>query len=130
MSFDSPTLIYDSDCVLCSRVVKFILRYEVEKQLVFTDFQSAAASDLGVESSAPDTLLLYSNNQLLDKSRAAFAIARYLKSPWRWISHFSILPLKLTDSVYDFVARRRYRSFGRVDDSCLLSDSLAQRYLP
>ena len=130
MSFDSPMLIYDSDCVLCSRVVKFVLKYEKEQQLVFTDFQSATASGLGVESDTPDTLLLYDNSQVLKKSRAAFAIASYLKSPWRWISYFGILPVMLTDGVYDFVAKRRYRFFGKVDDSCLLSDNLAQRYLP
>ena len=129
MTTDSPIVIYDSDCMLCSRAIRFVLRYELDNQLVFTDFQSAIANSIGVKSEVLDTLLFYDNGQVLNKSHAAFAIARYLKSPWRWLSHFQILPRMLTDGVYDIIARNRYRMLGKVEDSCLLSDDLAERFI-
>ena len=56
---------------------------------------------------------------ILDKSTAALAVAADLGAPWSWTAVFRIIPRAARDAVYDFIARHRYRWFGRYD-SCLI----------
>jgi predicted DCC family thiol-disulfide oxidoreductase YuxK len=53
------------------------------------------------------------------KGRAALYVLRALGGPWRLAAFLSVLPDGVLDAAYDFVAKRRYRFFGRAE-VCLL----------
>ena len=61
------------------------------------------------------------SGQAYVKSEAALRIARELPYwQWTWVLHF--VPRVIRDAIYDFVARNRYRWFGR-RDACMLPNS-------
>jgi predicted DCC family thiol-disulfide oxidoreductase YuxK len=56
-------------------------------------------------------------------------MAQYLRWPWPWLAVFSVLPTKPLDRLYDWIARNRYRWFGR-RELCLIADEAkAERFL-
>ena len=61
-----------------------------------------------------DTIFVWDAGRLLDRSEAVLAICRNLRWPWRALVVLRVVPRGFRDRVYDFVARNRYRWFGRI----------------
>ena len=60
-----------------------------------------------------DTVLLWMDGKLYDRSTAALRIALKLRFPWPLLGVFLVVPRFLRDPIYDVVARYRVRWFGR-----------------
>ncbi|WP_338811334.1 DCC1-like thiol-disulfide oxidoreductase family protein (plasmid) [Agrobacterium leguminum] len=112
------TIVFDTDCVLCSSWVRFILRFERDRSARFISAWSSEGAALveqhGLEVSVLDqTYLVIAGGRCLTRSDAGLAIARRLSMPWRLLILFAIIPRPVRDLVYNLVARNRYRWFGR-----------------
>lgn len=110
-------VVFDTDCVLCSTWVHFILRHEVDKSLRFVSAWSDEGRSLaGQHGLSPEdldrTYLLIEDGKGLTHSDAGIAIAGHLKWPWRALQVFRFVPRILRDAVYNLVARNRYAWFG------------------
>ncbi len=121
-----PVMIFDGECVLCSRTVQFVLRHERDELIHFATTQSDAGREIaernGISVADLDlTFVLVEDEKAWLRSNAALRVAAHLRAPWRWLAAFRIVPRPLRDSVYSAVARRRYRLFGR-RDTCFLPD--------
>jgi predicted DCC family thiol-disulfide oxidoreductase YuxK len=120
-----PVLLFDGVCVLCSGTVRFILAHERDHDIRFATMQSRAGQALLAAHQMPitdwDSVVFVVDGRPLERSWAAFAVARHLRAPWRWLRALAIVPRPLRDAVYDWVARRRYRWFGR-RESCMVPD--------
>lgn len=126
-------MLYDGVCGLCSRFTRFILARDTAKRFVFASLQSELAEALlmrhGRSALALDTVYVcagYGSERetLLAKSQAVLFVLRALGGVWAvvglaGVGLAGILPRKFLDRVYDWVAARRYRVFGR-SDVCLL----------
>ncbi|KJV10239.1 hypothetical protein VZ95_06250 [Elstera litoralis] len=118
----APLFVFDGDCVLCSRTVRFVLRTETAPVVRFCAVQSEAGQRivgaLGL-AAMPETFLFVENGKTYGRSEAAFRLAAYLRAPWRWLRFLRFLPRGPTDRAYDCVARNRYRWFGQ-HTTCLI----------
>lgn len=118
-----PVMLFDGVCVLCSRSVRFVLRHERDHALLFAPMQSRAGQMLLARHGLPpadwDSFVLIDGDRVLTKSRAALAVMRRLRAPWRWLRVATVVPRSLADRLYDWVARNRYGWFGR-NDACFL----------
>ena len=114
---DRPLIVFDGVCALCSGFVRFVLRHDRRAQFRLAAIQSEAGAALaarfGVDALAPETMLLIEGDKVLQMSNAALGICRGLGWPWRAFGIFRIVPRPLRDLVYRWVARNRYRWFGR-----------------
>jgi predicted DCC family thiol-disulfide oxidoreductase YuxK len=117
-------VLYDGVCGLCNGVNRFILARDLGQRFHFASLQSAAAAvtlaPFGVNPRDLDTIYVVANYQtaaptLLRKSRAVLFALRQLGWPWRAAGLLAILPDRMRDTLYDLVARYRYRLFGRHD---------------
>lgn len=123
-----PILLYDGVCGLCHRFVQFILRRDRAEIFRFAALQSSLATGilqwhrltLGsthsvyvvVDYDAPQELLL-------SRSNAAIFVLSQLAGPWAKLGFvLRLFPKVLRDAGYDFVARNRYRIFGR-QETCI-----------
>lgn len=124
---DQPVILYDGTCGLCDGAVRFILKHERAPWCRFAPIQSPAGAALiraaGRDPEKRDTVYLWTGGMLLDRSDAALEAARHLRAPWRWARMLRVLPRPWRDALYDLVARRRYRWFGR-RDFCLVPPGL------
>lgn len=116
-------LLFDGVCNLCNNAVKFIIRHDKKNQFLFASIQSDAAKKLllhhNYKNNNLDSLLLLEQGKMFDKSQAVLVICRHLGFPWKLFLPLGFLPGSWLDSLYDFVARNRYRWFGKKKDCTL-----------
>ncbi len=117
-------LFYDGHCGLCHRAVKFVLRQDRDGTAFrFAPLQGEtflARVEAGRRVGLPDSVVVLTRDgELLVRSDAFLHIFRRLGGGWRLLATvLSVVPRGLRDFVYDFVARIRYRVFGKRDDLC------------
>lgn len=124
-----PVIVFDAMCVLCSGHAQFVLRHDRAGHFLLASMQSEAGAALyrahGIDPAAPDTLILVEGGTALRDSDAILAIWRGLGWPWRIAGVLGTVPKALRDPLYRWVARHRYRLFGR-RETCWVPDA-AQR---
>jgi predicted DCC family thiol-disulfide oxidoreductase YuxK len=134
-----PILLYDGVCGLCNRFVQFILRRDRDAIFRFASLQSAIAARIltrhGANPTDLDTVYVVINHELpgeslLSRSDAVAFVLKQLGGPWRLAASFlQLLPRFLRDPLYNGIARRRYRIFGRSDVCTIPSDADHIRFL-
>ena len=123
-------LFYDGECGVCSRTVRFILKNERNNELFFSSLQGEFAihflAERGIESVSSNTLYLFENGKLYNKSRAAMKLITYLKRPIGLLKMLYIFPRFFRDFVYDRIAANRKVFFK---DVCELISLDKNRFL-
>ncbi len=117
-------LFYDGHCGLCHRTVKFVLRRDRSGNafrfapLQGSTFQARVSAER--RAGLPDSIVvLTAEGALVARSDAFLHILRRLGGGWRVLAgSIAVIPRPLRDAVYNFIARIRYRIFGRRDDVC------------
>jgi predicted DCC family thiol-disulfide oxidoreductase YuxK len=134
---EHPTIIlFDGACNLCSGAVRFVIARDPHAQCRFASLQSSAAraacAKVGYDlpaSATPSTIVVIEGGRVLERSDAVLAIARRMRFPWPVLGVFRALPRGLRDVLYGFVARNRYRWFGRSDACMAPTSELRGRFL-
>lgn len=112
----NPVILFDGVCNLCNGTVDFTLKRDKKKQFRFVALQSEAGKALkdhfGV-SGKSDSVILIHQGMVIYESEAALEIAQMLPLPWRLAVVFKIIPLKLRNQLYRWIARNRFRWFGK-----------------
>jgi predicted DCC family thiol-disulfide oxidoreductase YuxK len=114
---DRPIFIFDAHCVLCSRWVDLVLRYDRAKRYRLLPAQSALGRALyvhcGLDPENFETNILLIDGMALIKSEGSIRLAVGLGLPWSLAGILRVLPRRLADALYEWVARNRFRMFGR-----------------
>jgi len=74
-------------------------------------------------------MVLIEGDRCFTRSTAALKIARRLKFPWSLLSAFFIIPKPLRDGVYNWIARNRYRWFGKKEACMVPTPEIRGRFL-
>ena len=126
-------LLFDGYCNLCQASVRFVITREKNSQIRFAALQSPHGKYLmtkhGISGDYDQSLVLLDRGECLIKSDAALQTASYLNLPWCFMKFFRFLPKKFRDYIYDLVAVKRYRWFGRQEECLVPSPELKKRFL-
>ncbi len=129
----SPVVLFDGYCNLCSGSVVFILKRERGDMFRFASLQSKYAQKLlgrlGVGDEAPDSVILVEGGRWYARSTAALRITRKLRHLWPLVYGLVIIPRFIRDPVYDWIARNRFRWFGR-RQTCFVPERSVQYKFP
>jgi predicted DCC family thiol-disulfide oxidoreductase YuxK len=112
-----PIIFYDGVCGLCNKSVQFLIKRDRMQKLRYAALQSHIASAYLGDNITFDSFILYENGKMYKQSTAALKALAHLGGWWKLSTILFIVPLILRDAVYDFVARKRYKWFGKYD-SC------------
>lgn len=119
----SPVILFDGVCNLCSGSVQWVLKRDQKGLIRFASLQSDTGQRLltrfGLDPAVFDSVVLVDGGRIYTRSEAAFEILRRLGAPWSWLGIFRWIPRRLRDAVYDWIARSRYRWFGRREECWL-----------
>ena len=132
---DPPVLLFDGVCNLCIGAVNFIIDQDALNHYKFASLQSQLAQKILLKNNLPEaslemnTLYLFVDHQVFQKSAAVFKVAESFSWKWRWIYVFGFLPSVITDYFYDLIAKNRYLWFGRQEKCKIPTPELAQRFL-
>jgi predicted DCC family thiol-disulfide oxidoreductase YuxK len=132
-SIKQPVILFDGVCNLCNASVQFVIKRDKKKQFFFASLQSRYAKEnLPSEFSdeaALQSIVLKDDDKIKTKSSAVLTIAKSLSGLWPALFIFIIIPKFLRDWVYDFIARNRYKWFGKKDQCMIPSTELKSRFL-
>ena len=134
---ETEYIFYDGHCGLCHRAVKFVLKHDHSGTAFrFAPLQGETIKSLLApeqRASLPDSFVVFTRDgMLLTRSDASLHVMKRLGGGWKLLANISgLIPRALRDIVYDFVARVRYRVFGRQDDLCpVVPPNLRARFDP
>ena len=122
---DQPIIVFDGHCVLCSANARFVLRHDKTGRFRLAAMQGEPGRALfaaaGVDPDDPETLVVVEGARIHYDSDAVVRIWSGLGWPWKALAATRIVPRVLRDPIYRFVARNRYRLFGRREE-CFVPD--------
>ncbi len=128
-----PIVLFDGVCNLCNGAVQFLLRRDPAGRFRFASLQSPAGealqTRLGIDPKALDSILLVEGERWYRESDAALRIASQLSGAWRMLGALRVIPRPLRDPLYRWIARNRYRWFGKQETCWLPTPELRGRFL-
>lgn len=128
-----PLLLFDGHCNLCNGAVQWVLKRDKKGQVYFASLQSEtgekALKDFQLDDKELDSMVFISNGKAYTKSSAALKLATTLGGVYTMAGWLMIVPAFLRNAIYDFVARNRYRWFGRSETCWLPRPEWKERFL-
>ena len=126
-------ILFDGVCNFCEGSVRFIIDRDPKGLFRFASLQSEFGQSLlqrqGRDPEEMSSVVLVQDDILYTKSAAALRIARRLRFPWPVLFGFIILPPFLRDFVYDYIARNRYKWFGKKEECMIPTPEIRERFL-
>ena len=114
---EGPVILFDAECVLCSANARFVLRHDRASHFRLASIQGETGAALcrahGIDPRDPVSMLIVEDDHVRRDSDAVLSIYEALGLPWRLMGLFRLIPAALRDPVYRWVARHRYRLFGK-----------------
>lgn len=129
-----PVIVFDGVCVLCSRWVDFILRHDRAGRFRLAAMQGARGRALllahGLSPDDPTSFLLVDGGQGYSDTDAIGRVLHHLGGRWRGVATaLRVAPRPLRDPAYRWIARHRYRLFGRRPQCRLPEPEQAWRFI-
>lgn len=122
-NIEHPILLFDGVCNLCNASVQWVLTRDVKAQFRFAALQSELGQQLlkqhGLSAENFDTVVLAVKDKVFLRSDAPLEIVWRLGGFWKLLYAFKALPRPIRDGLYNFIAKNRYRWFGR-QETCML----------
>lgn len=116
-SSEGGVIVFDGVCALCSRWVRFLLRFDHRQRYRFAAMQGTHGRALllqhGLAPDDPSSFLLLENGQAWTDTDAILRVLAGLGGVWRSSAVLYVLPRACRDAAYRMLARNRYRWFGR-----------------
>lgn len=125
-------ILFDGVCNLCNNSVQFIIKHDKDAYFKFASLQSDFGGQLKVAKQIPndvDSIILVENGKVYMQSSAILRIARRLDGAWKLAAAALVIPRPIRDIIYRYVAKNRYRWFGKQDQCMLPSPDLKERFL-
>jgi len=126
-------VLFDGVCNFCSGIVQFIIKRDSEAKFKFASLQSNYGQSLLREFNLPTddfgTFVLIKNNKYFLKSLAGIYVLKELRYFWKLFYVFIVVPRPIRDFVYDFIAKRRHKIFGKKTNCFIPTPEIKQRFL-
>ncbi len=120
---EHPTLLFDGVCNLCNGFVQWLIKRDTKRQFRYAALQSEVGQALLKEGGLPtdeiSTVVLVDNGRVYTHADVSLRIAQRLGGAWTLFRVFYLVPRPIRNVVYDWIARNRYRWFGK-SESCMI----------
>lgn len=131
---DKKIILFDGICNLCNNTVSKIIKRDKKNVFVFTSLQSKTGKEiikhLKIDASKIDSIILYEPGISYDiKSTAVLKILGNLSSYWVLSNLLMLLPEIFRNFIYDFIAKHRYKWFGKRETCMIPTPILNAKFL-
>lgn len=127
-------ILFDGICNLCNSSVQYVIKHDKKNIFMFTALQSEVGKQLtkthNIDTAKIDSILLYTPKKgIVSKSTAALKVATQLSFPINIMGVFFIIPTFIRDWVYNYIAKNRYKWYGKKDACVIPSPELKNKFL-
>ena len=130
-----PILLFDGHCNLCNAWVQYVVKRDSSSTIRFASLQSEKPArrlleEHKIDANYIDSLVLFEEERFSVSSNAALRTLSYFDGWERHLIFLSVVPRSLRDLVYRFIAKNRYKWFGRREQCMVPTAELSKRFLP
>ena len=134
MESDKKIILFDGVCNLCNNAVQFVIKRDKEAVFRFAALQSEIGKRLiaerNIDTNKVDSIILIEPGiAYYIKSTAALKISTSFGGLWSLSSILMWLPEEFRNIVYDFIAKNRYKWYGKKDQCMIPTAELKARFL-
>lgn len=127
-------ILFDGVCNLCDNAIQYVIKHDKKDVFRFVPLQSDLGKEilnyLKIDTSKMDSIVLYEPGvAYFYKSDAALEIVKDLSGFSKWSIIFKIIPSSLRNPIYDYVARNRYKWYGKKDACMIPTPELKAKFL-
>lgn len=131
---DKKIILFDGVCNFCNDAVLKIIKYDRNHMFLFTSLQSDIGKEittyLGIDTEKVDSIVLYEPSISYDiKSTAALKIMNDFGGLWKITQLFYIFPEPLRNIIYDFIAKNRYKWFGKKEECMIPTKEVREKFI-
>ena len=131
--FTHSIILFDGVCNLCNVAVNFVIKRDPGNVFKFAPLQEKQGALLlkthAIDIQKLDSIVLIENGNVYTKSSAALRIARKMSNLWPLFFVLLIIPSFIRDGVYDFIAKNRYKWFGKKEQCMIPTLGLKEKFL-
>lgn len=129
----NPIILFDGVCNLCSGFVQFIIKRDRKKLFRFASLQSDFGQHIlkryNLSSTNFSSFILLENDSLYTQSTGALRVLKRLNGLWPIFYAFIIVPAFIRNGIYNWIARNRYKWFGKQESCWLPTPDLKARFI-
>lgn len=131
---DKKIILFDGVCNLCNASVQFVIKRDTKDRFRFVPLQSDLGNKilnhLGVNREQTDSIVLYEPGKAYYyKAEAALKIINELGGLYQLLNILQIFPKFLSNIVYDYIAKNRYRWYGKQENCMMPTPELVAKFL-
>jgi len=126
-------IIFDGVCNLCNGAVQFVIKRDKKGSINFAPLQGDYGQQLLKQHHLPmeefNSFLLIENGKVYAQSTAALKVCKYLTGGWPLMVGFIIVPTFIRNGIYRWIAKNRYKWFGKKDACMIPTAELKSRFI-
>jgi predicted DCC family thiol-disulfide oxidoreductase YuxK len=127
-------ILFDGVCNLCNSSINYVIKHDKNNIFMFAPLQGDAGKKIiqkyNLDTSKTDSIILYKEGKgIVYKSTAALKISSKLGFPINLLSGFLIIPTFIRNWVYDYIAKNRYKWYGKREKCMIPTPELKSKFL-
>ena len=131
---NKKVILFDGVCNLCNNSITKVIKYDKKSIFLFAAIQSETGqkiiNHLKIDVSKTDSIILYEPSISYDiKSTAALKVMKEFGMLWKITSVFFVFPEVFRNHIYDFIAKNRYKWFGKKDHCMIPTPRIKAKFL-
>jgi len=131
---DKKLVLFDGVCNLCNNTVTYLIKRDKKDVFRFAPLQSDVGQQIikhyNIDTSKIDSILFYSKDKGVSyKSTAALKIAASIGFPQNLMTAFYIIPPVIRNWFYDYIAKNRYKWYGKKESCMIPTPELKNKFL-
>jgi len=132
---DKQLILFDGVCNLCNSSVLYVIKRDKHNKFLFAPLQSQIGTKLinqfHIDTNKTDSILLFcpNKNSIKYKSSAALHISKHLGFPTYLLTIFLIIPAFIRNWFYNYIARNRYKWYGKKESCMIPTPELKSKFI-
>lgn len=125
-------VLFDGVCNLCNSTVLFLIKHDTNNQLHFSAQQTEAGKKIILQNNIVtdnNSVIFIKETHVYYKSDAIIEITKMLTGWPRVLQYSKTIPKWLRNALYDFIAKNRYKIFGKRNECNIPSEEIKYKFL-
>lgn len=130
---DKKIILFDGVCNYCNDKVAFIIKNDENDVFRFVALQSETGQKiityLGIDKTIDSIILYEPGYAYFVKSEAVFRIIKHLSSSVKLLLLFNFIPTNIKNLLYDYIAKNRYKWYGKMEVCMIPLDEVTSKFI-
>ena len=130
---EQPVILFDGVCNFCNSAINFTIKRNNKANISFAPLQSETGQKLLKQYNLPvndmESFVFIKNGVAYKQSTAALKVCRHLRGLWPLCYGLIIVPKFIRDGIYNWIARNRYKWFGKKESCMIPTPEIRARFL-